>query len=158
MNETITYEWTEKLARSSLSAFDKDKVGRSLFILVGGAVLAIVGLIGFFLNRAQAPLIVGVMGVVLMGVSLKIRFQIRRLAKDAARLSMDDTKVSVIIADSSLTISSVQSSRIVEYCKLTHLKERDGFLLFYTGKLMVASLPTVAFDARLIAILKSKIG
>lgn len=156
MNDTVTYDWSEDLARASLKAVYKDSVARLPFLAFGGALIALVGLSGYFLYKNPFALVGGAMGLVFIGISVRVQMQFRSLAKDAARLQ-DDAKVSVAITDDSMTIASVKSTRTVDYTKLTQLKECNGFLLLYAGKLLVASLPRRAFRDEHVAFFKSKI-
>jgi hypothetical protein len=157
MNDTVTYEWSEELARASLRAVHGDSVARLPVVALGGALISIAGFSGYFLYQKTLALMGGVVGLLLLGVSLKVQMQIRRLAKDAARLR-DDAKVSVVITDESITVVSGKSTSTVDYTKLTQLKEYDGFLLLYAGKLLVASLPRRAFREEHIEFFKSKVA
>jgi hypothetical protein len=156
MNDTITYDWSEDLARASLKAVYKDSVARLPFLALGGVLTAVAGLSGYFLYQNAFALAGGAMGLVFIGISVRVQMQFRRLAKDAARLQ-DSTTVSVAITDDSMTIASPKSTRTVDYTKLTQLKECNGFLLLYAGKLLAASLPKRAFRDEHVAFLKSKI-
>ena len=78
---------------------------------------------------------------IFLGVSpLRIYLIRRRLAKDAARL-IDNPKITLTITDESITISSHNSSRTIEWNRMTELREVDGFLLFFTGKLLTITIP-----------------
>lgn len=79
----------------------------------------------------------------------------RRLAKDTARL-MDDPKITLIITDDSITVSSRNSSRTIEWDRMTKLKEVDGFLLFFTGKLLTISLPKEPLSEEQFEFIRSK--
>lgn len=48
MNDTVTYEWTKKLATASLRTFYKDKIGRTGLIATGGLILFIIGVCNYY--------------------------------------------------------------------------------------------------------------
>ena len=78
---------------------------------------------------------------IFLGVS-PLRYYLirRRLAKDAAGL-IDSPKITLTIMDESIAISSHNSSRTIEWNRMTKLREVDEFLLFFTGKLLTISIP-----------------
>ena len=156
MNDTVTYERSEEMVRASARVIHKESVGRLSFALIGGVLISLAGFSGYFLYRNPLLLVAGVMGVLLIGIFLRVQLQIRRLARDATRL-YPDTKVAVAIADESMTIFSAKSSSTIEYDKLTRLKERDGFLLLFAGRLLLYSLPRSVFTNEHIAFFGSKI-
>jgi len=69
----------------------------------------------------------------------------------------EDTNIIVYVSDDSLTITTKDSNHKIHWNKLTRLKEIDNFMLLFTGKLHVASLPKEAFTNEHIDFIKSHI-
>jgi len=93
----------------------------------------------FFLDKSIG-IVLCVIGFILSISPLRTYYLSRRLAKDALML-IDDPKVTLTITDKSIAISYENSSRTIEWNRMTKLREVDGFLLFYTCKLLTLSIP-----------------
>ncbi len=145
MNDTVTYEWTEKLAKASLQTFYKDKIGRTGLVTTGGLILFVLGVCHYFFSNQSIGIALGFFGFILFILPLRIYLGNRRFAKDAARL-MEDPKITVTITNDSITISSQNATRTIEWNRMTKLREIDGFLLFFTGKLLTITLPREPFS------------
>lgn len=145
MNQTVTYEWTEALGRDGLKTFYESKVASFWFITAAGLALLVIGGVSFTFNTRN-PLELGIagMGLFFLCFSIKHRFTIRRLVKDA-RLLMNDPIVTVLLADDGLTISSDKNTRTTDWGNVTTILDRKDFLLVYCGVYLVACLPKKYF-------------
>lgn len=157
MNDTFTYEWTEKLAAASLRTLYKDKIGRTGLLTTGGLIFFIIGVCNYFFLSESMGIAVCFIGFILFISPLRIYLSSRRLAKDTARL-MEDPKITLTITDDSITISSRNASRTIEWNRMTKLKEVDGFLFFFTGKLLAISLPKEPLSNEQFEFIRSKMS
>jgi hypothetical protein len=140
MNDIVTYEWTKELAAGSLRAVHKVYIGRTGFMIAGGLISFVIGMCNYFFLDKSIGIVLCVIGFVLSISPLRTYYLSRRLAKDAARL-IDNPKITLTITDESITISSNNSSRTIEWNRMTKLREVDEFLLLFTGKLLTISIP-----------------
>jgi hypothetical protein len=157
MNETVKYTWTEDLGKASLNAYFRHKTGRVSFILGGGIASCLLGVSFciFSANKGLGGLAIFI-GMTFGILAFKLRNQVRRLAKDAQKL-VDDPCVTLAISDDALTITSGRSSRTVEWTRMTHSVDVDGFLLVFTGELPVASLPHNVLSEAQASFIRSKV-
>jgi len=116
MNETFTYEWSEKLGMSACMALQAAKGTRLLFLAVSGIILMILGWWSYASMKHPILMFAGFAGLFFLVVPIRVYFVYRRLVKDARRL-FDDPQVSVLIDDVGLTISSGKNTHIVEWAK-----------------------------------------
>jgi hypothetical protein len=157
MNETITYQWSEKMCKASLSAYYKHKVGRSWILVLGGIVILSVGLfVGYQDQDYSGPLILIIPGVILLARPIIIYFGKRRVYKDAKKL-VKDPAVTVTLSDECISVSTSDSSRTIDWKSISEAREVDSFILLFCGKLLVASWPCEAFTQQQIDFIKSKI-
>jgi hypothetical protein len=157
MNETVTFEWSEELARASIRAFYRARVFRLSLLTVASIVLLPVGSLAYLGMKHSSGLYAALFGVFLLLINLRIRVGIRRMARDAARLG-DDPNVTVTIADDSMSISSQNANRTVQWSHLTKAKESEGFLLLFAGTLLLASLPLAPLSEQQRLFIKQKAG
>ena len=157
MNETITYQWSERFAKSSFDAYYRSKLGRPWVMLLGGVVACTAGLIAVHCGQDYTlPLILMIAGAILLLKPIQLHFGKKRLCRDVGKLLSDPT-ITVVLTDDSITISSANSTRTVHWNKLSRLKGADSFLLLYCGTLLVASLPCEPFSEAQLDFIKSKI-
>jgi hypothetical protein len=157
MNETVVYQWSEELARASIRAFYRARVGRLSVLTVASIVLLPTGAWAYLAMEHRIGLYAVLFGVFFLLINLTIRVGIRRMARDAARLR-DDPTVSVTIADDSMSISSQNASRTVQWSRLTKVKESEGFLLLFAGTLLLASLPLASLSEQQRLFIRKKAG
>ena len=81
----------------------------------------------------------------------------RCLTKDALRL-IGDLEIMLTITDESITISSHNSSFTIEWNRITKLREVDGFLLFFPGKLLTISIPRELLSNEQLEFIRSKMN
>ena len=155
MNDTVTYGWTKELAAESLRAVHKVYIGRAGFMITGGLIFLVVGVCYYFFLNKSFGITLCVIGTFLAVSPLRAYLVSRRLAEDATGL-IDDPKITLTITDESITISSHNSSRIIEWDKMTKLREVDGFLLFFTGKLLTISIPGEPLSDEQLKFIRSK--
>jgi hypothetical protein len=134
MNETITYEWSEALGMSACMAAHAAKGIRLWLMAVAGIILSTVGWWSYACTKEPFSLVAGLLGFGFLLLPLRIYLLYRRLVKDSKRL-LDDPKVSVLINDKGLTLSSGQNTQTIEWTKTTEIVDKQGFLLLYCGKL-----------------------
>ena len=156
MNETVTYEWSEELARSAMMAAHAAKQTRMWVMVAAGILFSVAGWWAYLSQQQAVGLLVGVVGIFWLYLPLRIHFLYRRLAKDAKRL-VDDPKVVVRIDDDGLIISSGKSSRTIEWKRMSQAMDTHGFLIFYCGKIEVACLPRQFFSEPQIDFMKSQL-
>jgi uncharacterized membrane protein len=156
MNETITYEWSEKLGMSACLASHAVKVTRLWFLAGGGIILMILGLCSYAYMKEPMMMVVGFFGLLFLIASLRVYFVYRRLVKDVSRL-VDGHPINVLIDDAGLTISSGKSTRTVEWSKTTEIVDRQGFLLLFCGTINLACLPKQCMSETQIDFIKSRV-
>lgn len=157
MNETVKYQWSKELGKKALKAYYKTTVVPPSVLIVGGILMCILGFAAYFRLHQEVGLLAMFGGGLLLLVFLRIQIDIYRLTKDMARL-VSDPSVVVTILDDSLTIASSKSTRTHEWKQMNRLRECDGFVLLFSGKLIVASLPDEALSDDQVVFMKSKIG
>ena len=140
MNETVTYQWSKELAQASVRAFYRNRVGRLRFLTVAGIVLFVIGLFEYFVTKKSSALIIIVIGGFFLLIMLVIHLSVRRIVRDTSRL-IDDPTVTITIADDSISISSRNAMRKLEWSRLSKVKESEGFLLLFAGSILSFSLP-----------------
>ena len=156
MNETVTYQWSEKLAKSALDAYYKTISGRPWLFALLGAFLFIGGLIQCSLcGEYTYSSIFIILGLILLLRPIRLHFYKRKISKDAGKLITKPT-VTVNITDTGLTISSSESTRTIQWDTVTKIKKVDSFLLIFSRSILLASLPCKAFDANQINYIISK--
>jgi len=69
---------------------------------------------------------------------------------------MDDPRVILTFTDKSVTISSDNSSHTNEWERMTKLSEINGFLLFFTSKLLTISIPGESLSNEQLEFIRSK--
>jgi hypothetical protein len=126
-------------------------------MIAGGLISFIIGVCYYFFLDKSIGVILCIIGFVLSISPFRAYYISRRLAKDALRL-IDDPKVMLTITDESITISSENSSRTIEWNKMTKLREIDGFLLFFTGRLLTISIPGEPLSNEQIEFIRSKVN
>jgi len=140
MNETVTYQWSKELAQASVRAFYHNRVGRLKFLIVAGTVIFVIGLFTYFVTKNSSGLTIAFIGGFFLLIMLVIHLSIRRIVRDTSRL-IDDPTVTVTITDESISVSSQNSMRKLEWSRLSKVKESEGFLLLFAGSILFACLP-----------------
>ena len=156
MNSTFTYQWSEDLARSALNSYYSTQVAKPRSFIVGGVILVAMGGLPWAFTRSGVGLIAATMGAFFCVVGLKMRLEIRQIARDSRRLVADPT-VTVSIDPRVISVSSKDSSRTMEWRQISHVREADGFLLLFTGKLVAGSFPLVAMSAQQKEFIKTQV-
>jgi hypothetical protein len=157
MNETIAYQWSEELARKSLAAYYRHKVGRLWLFNLAGILFFGLGLFFCFMVKDYRGWVLCFVGALLFFRFLKMQMEIRRLAHDATRL-VDDPQVTVTLTDQALSVVSKNSSRTLEWFRLSHAVESGEFLLLFAGKLLFACFPLDLFSEPQRQFIREKIG
>lgn len=127
MNDTVTYGWTKELAAELLRAVHKVYIGRTGLIITGCLIFLVIGVCNYFFSMSQLELLY--VSLVLCISPLRTYLVGCRLAKYALGL-IDDPENTLIIKDESITISSRNYSRTIEWDRKTKLRKVDGFLIF----------------------------
>ena len=156
MNQTITYEWTEALAKNAIATVYQSRLARQWVLPTAGLAMAALG--GWsFTYRTNNPLelVIAVMGLIFIALSIKHWIILRRLVIDAKRL-MSDPKVTVLFANDGLTVSTGNNRRTIYWKTVTAILDRKGFLLVYCGIYLVACLPKIYLTDALQHFVKSQ--
>ena len=137
------------------------RLGRPGLMVVGGLICCTLGWVAEYSSLSPGlpvGLLFTFLGLILVLAPVRIYICVRRLAKDAAKLSEGDLKVTVTITNESIAISSRNATRTIEWKRMTRLKELDGFLFLLAGKLPVANLPREAFSEEQVEFIRSMMG
>jgi hypothetical protein len=156
MNEEITYTWSETLGRDAMLAAHSAQQARLWFMATGGFIMAITGGIGYLSTKEAICIFAGLFGLMLISSSARVYLYYRRIAKDANNIQ-NAPQVTVLLTDENMTVSSNQSSHTLEWSKISAVRDQSGFLLMYSGKLLVACLPKQYFHDSQIESIKLKV-
>jgi len=157
MNEAVTYEWSEELGRKAFRAYRKATVGRPWLFGFVGLIFLATSLPAFIVTREPGHLLGIALGVLLLARFSWERVMCRRFVRDAARL-LEESTIKVALDDNSVTISRAGQTTTVKWSQLTRIREVDGFLLFFVGRILCACLPTEAFSDRQVDFIKSAVS
>ncbi len=157
MNETVTYQWSEELSRASIRASYRVRIGRINLLTIGAIVLLLGGSLAYFAMKYSNSLVVVIVGGVFLLMSLKVRIDIRRIARDYARLA-GDPNVTLTITEDSISFSSLNTNRTIQWSQLTKVKQSEGFLLLFAGILLVASIPLAPLSEQQRLFIEEKVG
>jgi len=156
MNEEITYTWSEKLGRDAMLAAHSAQQARLWFMATGGFILAITGWIAYRSTKDFICIFAGLFRLMLIISSARVYLYYRRIAKDAGNM-VNDPKVTVLLTDANMTVMSDQSTRTLEWSKISTVRDQNGFLLLYSGRILVYCLPKQFFHDSQIESIKLKV-
>lgn len=145
MNEEIRYDWSEEVGRSGMTAALAATQYRPTLIFFAGIALLVVSLPAWYFSRDFELLFTSVSGLFFICMALQARRVVRRTAREVAAIR-DGVQIRVRLTDEELVIFSDRDVNSIAWRKVTRLREKNGFLLFYVGKLLLACLPKQPFN------------
>lgn len=132
------------------------RMGTPRSLIKGGSVLVLVSLIVYLITRTSATIVTGLLGVLLcLNGALSILLH-RRLASKLRRLVVNPI-ITVALDSESISISSKDSYRRMEWHLISHVQEAEGFLLLFSGTLSVGSFPLSAMTEQQKDFIKSHV-
>ena len=156
MNESITYQWSEKLALSAMKAHYNTLIGKAWMISVAGILMIIMSAVLYNTDSESSALgiITFILGVILILQPIRIHFFYKKQSKDVSRL-VDDPTVTITITDESITQSSSSSTRTMQWKQLTKFTQSNSMILLWSGKALASSFPEEPFSTEQIQFIKS---
>lgn len=158
MNQKVTFEWTPELAKSAGKTLCNRKFGHTRFLLLAGLAIFVIATCDYFLRSQKNALtaVGAVSGLFMFIVSLRILLHGHRYIRDYFEF-VDDPMVTVTIAEDSITITCNKSAGTIGWQKITDMKEWDGLIFLFAGKLIVSMLPRQALTDDQVEYMRSKI-
>ena len=156
MNESITYQWSEKLALSAMKAHYNTLIGRTLLMLIVGILMIIMSAVLYSTDsESSAFWVVGlILGVIFIGKPIRIHFFYKNQSRDVSRL-IDDPTVTITITDESITQSASASTRTMQWSQLTKFTQSNSMILLWSGKALASSFPQEPFSQKQVEFIKS---
>jgi hypothetical protein len=140
VDNTLKINWTPELTRAALKVETTVAVGRLWLVLVGGLVIAPIGLIYYLKTGQPNAFAAAFAGFFFLAVYLWARFTDQRRLRDHAKIAMDP-HVTVSLHDDSIKFSGDDFTEIVRWSQVSRLRDVGGFLVLFSGNIIRAMLP-----------------
>ena len=157
MDQEITYDWSEELGRSAMTAAMSATQWRPALMFFAGAFLVVLALFEWFSGAGQVFWLYGFFGVFLMGMVLQAKRNIRMTAREFSALR-EGGAVNVRLTDERMVVLVDRDVSTFAWGKVSRFHEQDGFILLFAGKLLLACLPKKPFSVSQIDFIRSRVN
>jgi hypothetical protein len=140
VDNTLTITWTPELTRAALKVETTVTIGRVWLVLMGGLLIAPIGLIYYLQTAHPNAFAATFAGFFFLSLYFWTRFTDRRRLRDHTQIAMDP-HVTVSLHDDSIRFSGDDFTETVRWSQISEIRDVGGFLVLFSGKIIRAMLP-----------------